>query len=245
MKEYKGVILNVFISLLVLTVLFFLYKQVNPYLFPGLEYMMLWAICIFGLLTLIFYFTEISRIHSSWSFKRTQEFLKNKREKLVKSFNFERRHEYRKVIKEKIVEHGYKKAWTHDFEQLSRKLLLSLTQAKNLILANKLKSLVVFVSAFITFLLIVWLASLKLSLDEYAFFVMLAYIPISLKLNLDSRLPIISALFLLSLCPILLIQHFEDHANRVAIFAYYFLVIGVILALIEYRRSGGENDKKD
>lgn len=245
LDKYKDVILNVFATLLVLTILLFLYKQVNPYFSPGLEYRMLWATCIFGFLTLISYFPEISRIFSSKVFKRTQEFLTNTRERLENVFSFERRHEYKRLIREKFIEHGYKKAWAQDLEQLSKKMVLSLSQAKKLILANKLRFLGVFVSAFIVYLLIVWLVSLKLSLEEYAFFVMLAYIPISLKLNLDSRLPIIPALFLLSLCPILLIQNFEDHANRIAIFAFYFLVIGVFLALIEHLRSGGENDGKD
>jgi hypothetical protein len=280
MKEYKGVILNVFVTLLVLTFLFFLYKQINPYLFPGLEYRLLWATSIFGLLTFIFYFTEIARILSSRSFKRAQEFLtnlslkllrkvlsktlrrekalpkknytiytsvantiKNTREKLERSF--EHAQEYKKVIRNKFMEHVCKKTWIHDFEQLSRKLVLLLIQAKDLIVAYKLESLAVFVSAVILYLLIVWLASLKLSWEEYAFFIMLAYIPLSLKLNLDSRLPIIAALFLLALCPVLLIQNLEEHANRVATFAYYSLVIGVILALIEYRRSGDENNRED
>ena len=37
----------------------------------------------------------------------------------------------------------------------------------------------------------------------------------------------------------------ESYADQIAVWAYYFLVIGVILSLTEYLRSGDEDDKED
>ena len=47
------------------------------------------------------------------------------------------------------------------------------------------------------------------------------------------RLPIISALILLGLCPFLLIWKEETLANEVAIYAYFLLVMGVIIQVVE------------
>ena len=47
------------------------------------------------------------------------------------------------------------------------------------------------------------------------------------------RLPIISALILLGLCPFLLIWKKETLANEVAIYAYFLLVVGVVIQVVE------------
>ena len=47
-------------------------------------------------------------------------------------------------------------------------------------------------------------------------------------------MPILAALLLLILCPFLLIQKREAFANQIAIYSYYFLVIGVIKQFKDY-----------
>ncbi len=54
----------------------------------------------------------------------------------------------------------------------------------------------------------------------------------SFKMPYD-RLPIISALILLGLCPFLLIWEKEELANEVAIYAYFLLVVGVVIQVVE------------
>lgn len=52
------------------------------------------------------------------------------------------------------------------------------------------------------------------------------------KLPYD-RLPIISALILLGLCPFLLIWKKETLVNEVAIYAYFLLIVGVVIQVVE------------
>lgn len=59
------------------------------------------------------------------------------------------------------------------------------------------------------------------------------YFAVSLIYGLDSRYPIVAAIFLLISAAIFLTTD-EDLANKLAIYAYYFLVVGVLLQLIEY-----------
>jgi uncharacterized membrane protein len=74
---------------------------------------------------------------------------------------------------------------------------------------------------------------------------LLLYIPLSLKLKLDERYPIAVAIFLLILSAITLAQGFEERANRIAIYAYYFLVIGIILLFIDFLRNKEKYEKED
>jgi len=54
----------------------------------------------------------------------------------------------------------------------------------------------------------------------------------------DPRMLVGTALFLLVVCAALLASGSEHYANDVAIWAYYFLVIGVLGLFIEYLREG-------
>lgn len=101
---------------------------------------------------------------------------------------------------------------------------------------NKLKLGFYLILTLSYFYFLAWLQP-KVSSDELAFFILLFYIPISLKFKLDPRYPVGSAIVVLVLCTVSLAQGFENYANRMAIYAYYFLVIGVILLLIDYIRS--------
>ncbi|MEM4625390.1 MAG: hypothetical protein QXJ28_01310 [Candidatus Pacearchaeota archaeon] len=95
------------------------------------------------------------------------------------------------------------------------------------------------IKAFILFLYLFFLYKIypSMTIHEFSFFLLLLYIPISIKLKLDERIPIAFALFLLIISAIALAQGFEDRANLIAIYVYYFLVIGVILLFIDYMKS--------
>lgn len=56
-------------------------------------------------------------------------------------------------------------------------------------------------------------------------------------LKYDSRIFVGTALFLLVLCAVLLAKGSESFANEVAIWVYYFLVIGAIGLSIEHLRE--------
>jgi len=60
----------------------------------------------------------------------------------------------------------------------------------------------------------------------------------------DARMFVCAAMFLLLACGVLLAVGYEVYANIVAVWAYYFLVIGVIGLLIAHLREK-KNDKGD
>ena len=55
--------------------------------------------------------------------------------------------------------------------------------------------------------------------------------------GVDSRFLIFPAVLFLGFVPFLLIGGFEDVAELVAVYVYYFLVVGVVLQLVEYVRG--------
>jgi membrane-associated HD superfamily phosphohydrolase len=80
----------------------------------------------------------------------------------------------------------------------------------------------------------------KTSFDGFIFFVLLFYIPIFYILGMKPKISIVIALILLIVCAITLTQGYEDYANRIAIYAYYFLVIGFVLIFIDYLIGFGQ-----
>jgi hypothetical protein len=75
-----------------------------------------------------------------------------------------------------------------------------------------------------------------LSYESLAVFFIMAGI-IFFEYGIDSRYMILSALLLLWLCPFLLIYKFSAAAEAAAIYAFYFLVIGVALQLADLRKE--------
>lgn len=62
----------------------------------------------------------------------------------------------------------------------------------------------------------------------------------------DNRVTATGALVCLAICPVLLILKQDAYAEVVAIYAYYFLIVTVLLQLIEYKRhpeNFEENEK--
>jgi septum site-determining protein MinD len=96
-------------------------------------------------------------------------------------------------------------------------------------------------TAIISFaVLIAAMLLLRGEIKEKAHYIFLIYFIVMLINRIDSRYSIGAALILLLYTAVLLAQKKEDFANQVAIYAYYFLVGGVVLQLIEYIREGGE-----
>jgi len=69
------------------------------------------------------------------------------------------------------------------------------------------------------------------------------YFAVSLIYSLDSRYPIVAAIVLLISAAIFLPKD-EAFANKLAIYAYYFLVVGVALQLVEYIREQRKEEKE-
>jgi len=59
-----------------------------------------------------------------------------------------------------------------------------------------------------------------------------SFLLLSILLKLDDRASFVAALFFLALCPLLIIFQKEDLAEIMAIYAYYFLCLGVIWQII-------------
>jgi len=94
----------------------------------------------------------------------------------------------------------------------------------------------------VSFLIILFSSKFLLQLRDLVPYFILIYFFISLILKLDSRIPIAFALLLLFLTAVTLVQGLENAANQIAIYAYYLLVVGVVLQLIEYIRNPQEED---
>jgi hypothetical protein len=219
-KEMRKNILLIFVGLCIATALVLLIKLRYPYIFPGVEQRLFIFTTILGVASLILYLQDLSNLLKS-------RFLKNILTKKLKK-------EERKHKKEKELE---LKKFAQSFS-LSIKALASYPKK------NPLKFSLIIIAIFSYIYFLFWLYP-KLSFDEFAFFLLLLYIPISLKLKLDERYPIAVAIFLLILSAITLAQGFEEKANLIAIYAYYFLVIGVSLLFIDFLRNKEKYEKED
>ena len=76
------------------------------------------------------------------------------------------------------------------------------------------------------------------------FLIFAFYFVVSLIYSLDSRYPIAAAILLLISAAIFLPKD-EAFANKLAIYAYYFLVVGVALQLIEYIKEQRKEDTEE
>jgi hypothetical protein len=92
----------------------------------------------------------------------------------------------------------------------------------------------------VSFVMIFFSSKFLIQLGDLIPYFILIYFFISLIQKFDSRIPIAFALLLLFLTAIILVQGQEKAANQIAIYAYYFLVIGVVQQLIEYIRNPQE-----
>ncbi len=65
-------------------------------------------------------------------------------------------------------------------------------------------------------------------------FIFTLYFILSLIFKIDPRYPVMAAIGCLILAAMLLAFGNETLANKIAIYAYYFLVVGVLLNIVEY-----------
>jgi len=223
-RDFRNILLNVFVMLLVGTVFFYLYNLINPFDFPGLWQRLLFFDIGFGVLTFVLYFSEITLFFSRFKIKKPWE-REVKYKSNYKKLRLKRYHpnvhilNFRKITE---ISKSYK-SFFDEFNELSKR--------------NKLKFLLIVVGGggvYVGFL--VWVFP-KVSFDEFIFFILLLYVPLSLKLKLGPRYPILVALVLLVICAVVLVQGFEDYTNRIGIYSYYFLIIGIILIFMEYLKN--------
>lgn len=66
------------------------------------------------------------------------------------------------------------------------------------------------------------------------------YLFAAIAYKMDGRIPVAAGLILLVGAALFVSQGKESFANQVAIYAYYFLVIGVVLQVMDYVKEGGE-----
>jgi hypothetical protein len=85
----------------------------------------------------------------------------------------------------------------------------------------------------ILFIILFWKISLTAAIFWNLFFIFLFF-------KYDSRYVAAMALMSLASCPFLLIFKKEPAAEQMAIYAYYFLVMTVVLQIAEYRRESKE-----
>jgi hypothetical protein len=69
---------------------------------------------------------------------------------------------------------------------------------------------------------------------EWAFLGFLAITVLFYDFKIDSRFLILPAILLLGYLPFLLVGRFDSLAETIAVYVYYFLVVGVVLQIIEH-----------
>ena len=93
-------------------------------------------------------------------------------------------------------------------------------------------------------LIIVCVASARFIESELTvFLIYIAALAIYVWRGYDARMFVGTAIFLLLACAVLLASGYESYADRVAVWAYYFLVVGVIGLFIAYLREERRSEK--
>jgi len=246
-EDIRDIVTSIFVMLLVVTTFFYLYKLTNPFDFPGLLGRLIFFDIGFGVLALIFNFQKILNfqkiIYFANRFKAKRVHKKQVGILRTKEYNITIPRVTLPKLKFKNIIYIFLKS-CKILSNLCKTLFL---KSKNLAVftviyvynsfkKNKLKFSVGVCASVIYLLFLVWIFQ-KLSFNDSMFFILLVYIPISLKLKLNYRIPIMVALFLLFLCAVLSIQNFQTSAKNVALYAYYLMIIGIILCILKYRKN--------
>jgi len=100
---------------------------------------------------------------------------------------------------------------------------------------TKIKVVLFIILLILYILFLNWVFS-NLILDEFLFFVILLYIPLSKLIELEIRVSILIAILLLVTSLIILLLDFKDYANSISISAYYFLIVGTLLLIEQNMR---------
>ena len=108
-------------------------------------------------------------------------------------------------------------------------------------LSSHRKKIIGLVMLFVAILLPFLKYNFKFSVYIDVFYVI--YLACLIITNSDTKEPIIGALILLIITPLLLISKKGNFANVVAIGAYYLLVIGVLAQLVDFIKENRKNAK--
>jgi len=226
-EDLRNITFNIFVMLLVVTLFFYIYNQINPFDFPGLWQRIFFFDVGFGILALVLYFSDIVL------------FLNDLRVKIKFKKPWERKIKYRFEYEKLRVKRYHSSSYKLDLRKIIESFKdwkIKFPHENEIKKFKNLNSFLIFIGFVIYGIFLLWIFP-KLSFDEFMFFVILLYIPISLKLKLDSRYPIILAIVLLITCGISMMQNFEKYGNRIAIYVYYCLVIGIALMFIDYLKN--------
>jgi len=95
-------------------------------------------------------------------------------------------------------------------------------------------------------LVVICVASARFIASElFVFLIYIGALAIYVWRRYDARLFVGTAILLLFACAVILVAGYEDFANEVAVWAYYFLVIGVGGLFIDYLREGEAEKEND
>ena len=216
----QKVFLETFILLLIITIAIIIYKSFNPFSFPGIEQRLIAILLIVGFLLIVS--SSTTSLKSIFSIKIRKKRLEKRKVKIKTFSSLKSISDILNSIK------LLPRIFLNSIKSLIFLLKSFLILAKN----HPIKALFLFLYLYFLY----WIYP-SMSIHEFSFFLLLLYIPISIKLGLDERIPVVIAIFLLILAAITLAQGFENHANTIAIYAYYFLVIGVALMFFDYIKN--------
>jgi len=263
LKDLRGIIVNIFLILSLFSIFFYIYRISNPFDFPGLWERIIYFNIGFGIVTFVLYYNEIIEFFNRLEIKFPKRKRQLKQKLEFKKWEPKKRREFRLFPKIKVRKPKFQlKKPKFRIRRPEIKIKISLPKIDWSKFERKLISVKLFIVkligrinqlpkrtklkisgitiGFIGYSIFLFWIYPKFSFDEFMFFVLLSYVPISLIFKLDPRYPIGLALILLVVCAIVLSQGFEDYANRIAIYAYYGLVIGVLLMFVDYVRNANE-----
>lgn len=109
---------------------------------------------------------------------------------------------------------------------IEKNIKITIVRIKKDVLEKKYSSILLI----ILFVFLYWKINLTAAALGILFFAFILY-------KWDSRIIAVLALACLGACPFLLIFKKESSAENFAIYAYYFLVITIILQIVEYKRA--------
>ncbi len=246
LKRYRRDVGLSFLIILAFYIIVRMYKVFEPMVFPRLESRILYVLVPVGLLALLMWFP------SGWIRGRIREAKERKAKRQnIRSVRLERvaRRVDRKESARRPKRHPSGKAfWGRAFAAIKRACLLAgkiiesmqkrfpQIPAKQADFEWKKKK-----GLYIALLLVlaalaadIVLAQMEVYSVEWALagFVIAGVVCFSLRI--DSRFMIFPAILLLGYCPFLLMGGIKGFAENIAVYAYYFLVIGVGLQFAEY-----------
>jgi hypothetical protein len=127
------------------------------------------------------------------------------------------------MLKKYLKKYKIFRSLNTEYERKERKLLIEAAILKTVIVCNIFITLVIILDFETSFF---WTLFSAFLLFEW-----------------DSRIVGSFAILALTACPILLSLEYQADAEQMAVYAYYFLVMTVVLQIIEFKRSSSSEQK--